>query len=203
MNQTTQPLPFLLQALGQVLIALLVPFVWWLVTARKQQGFFGWLGWRRPRPQDARVLAATMAGTFVFSSALGLWLIPLVAGQNATSQFTGLGWAGLPLVLVYATLGTSVWEESLFRGFLLKRVAARAGFWWGNSVQSVLFGALHMVPFMIIVGPGQGAVVGLFSASLAFAMGYINERLAGGSIVPSWCLHAAANLLVGCVALFA
>lgn len=43
----------------------------------------------------------------------------------------------------------------------------------------------------------------VLTGTIGVVMGYLNERLAGGSLVPSWILHAAANMLTGCLALAA
>jgi len=40
----------------------------------------------------------------------------------ASSEFTGLGIKSLPSILIYAIFNTSLPEEILFRGFLLKRI---------------------------------------------------------------------------------
>ena len=45
-------------------------------------------------------------------------------------------------------------------------------------------------------------VITIFTVVLAFAMGYINEKLAGGSIAPSWTIHALANVFSGLCAAF-
>jgi hypothetical protein len=33
-------------------------------------------------------------------------------------------------------------------------------------------------------------------------MGYVNEKKAGGSIIPGWCIHAIANIFSGACAAF-
>jgi len=65
------------------------------------------------------------------------------------------------------------------------------------------FALLHAVPFGLAVGAGWGIAVGVLTGAVGALMGFLNERLAGGSLVPSWSLHAASNLLTGCLALAA
>lgn len=96
---------------------------------------------------------------------------------------------------------TSFSEETLFRGLLLKRVAARFGFWTGNLVQGVGFGLVHSLLYLTVFGVGLAVGVGVFTAALGMVVGFINERLAGGSLVASWCGHGGSNLLVGLLAL--
>ncbi|MGB3954917.1 MAG: CPBP family intramembrane glutamic endopeptidase [Brooklawnia sp.] len=193
----------IITAVVQAVVFLALPFVWWMVTARRRIGFFAWLGWKRPVVQRPKALAAAIVGGFLLFLAPALVIARMVASSSATSQFQGLGWAGLPGVIAYALLQTAFAEESLFRGFLLKRIAGRLGFWPANAIQGVVFALIHAVPFGLAVNAGLGTAIGFLSGAIALAMGYLNERLAGGSLIPSWSLHAAANLSTGCLALAA
>lgn len=193
----------MVSAVIQAVLFLVLPFVWWLVTARRSIGFFAWLGWKRPVVARPMMLTAGMAGAFLLFLVPALVIVPQVGSSAATSAFHGLGWAGLPGVIAYALLQTAFAEESLFRGFLLKRVASRLGFWPANAIQAIVFGLLHAVPFGLALSPGWGAAIGALTGAIGALMGYLNERLAGGSLIPSWILHAAANLLTGCLALAA
>ncbi|CAM2993731.1 CPBP family intramembrane glutamic endopeptidase [Limosilactobacillus mucosae] len=103
----------------------------------------------------------------------------------------------LPAVLVYPVLGTSLPEELLFRGFLLKRLATRFDFAIGNLIQALLFGLLHSVIFINQLGLLSALGIGWFTLLIAWLMGFINEKSATGSIYPSWLIHALANFLTG------
>ncbi|MCK1802640.1 CPBP family intramembrane metalloprotease [Brevibacterium sp. R8603A2] len=198
----TDFIPQTISALIQILIFLLIPFIWWLVTARRTEPFFRWLGWKRPRVTHPGRLALVIIGTLVVAGAVGVLFIS-AAADVSPSPLTGLGFADLGAAIVYAVAQTAFAEESLFRGFLLKRIAARFGFWTGNVVQAVLFGLVHMVPFLLLgMSPLLSLGTGVYSAALGLVMGWINERKAGGSIVPSWILHAVANLISAGVTLF-
>lgn len=198
----TDFIPQTISALIQILLFLLIPFIWWLATARRSEPFFRWLGWKRPRVTQPARLALVIIGTLVVAGAVGVLFIS-AAADVSPSPLTGLGFAGLGAALVYAVGQTAFAEESLFRGFVLKRVAARFGFWTGNVVQAVLFGLVHMVPFLLLgMNPLLSLGTGVYSAALGLVMGWINERMAGGSIVPSWILHAVANLISAGVTLF-
>lgn len=190
-------------AVIQAVLFLVLPFVWWIVTARREAGFFGWLGWKRPVVTRPGVLVGVMIGAFCVFMLPALVIAPHLASSSASSQFRGLGWAGLPGVIAYALLQTAFAEESLFRGFLLKRLASRLGFWPADTIQAVVFALVHAVPFGLAVSAGWGIAVGALTGAVGAVMGFLNERLAGGSLVPSWSLHAASNLLTGCLALAA
>ena len=45
-------------------------------------------------------------------------------------------------------------------------------------------------------------VIILFTGIIAFAMGYINEKKANGSILPSWFIHALSNIFASIIAMF-
>lgn len=51
---------------------------------------------------------------------------------------------------LYAFLRTALSEEILFRGFVLKAIKNKAGFYAGNTVQALIFGLLHGIPFGLV-----------------------------------------------------
>ncbi|MEO5283120.1 CPBP family intramembrane glutamic endopeptidase [Limosilactobacillus allomucosae] len=188
----------LLSAVFELLIFSLLPICWWLITARKQISFEQWIGLKAiPRENRSKVWS------WASLTSLGLLLLSIVLLQNvgtahtAVSDFTNQGWRVLPAILVYAVLGTSLPEELLFRGFLLKRLAARFGFAIGNLIQALLFGLLHSVMFINQLGLLSALGIGWFTLLVAWLMGFINEKPAAGSIYPSWMIHALANFLTG------
>jgi len=71
--------------------------------------------------------------------------------------------------LIIAWLKTSLAEEIFFRGFIGKRLIDRLGFLRGNGLQSVIFAAVHVAIFGLLVdlwgfgpawlGAGGGALV--------------------------------------------
>ena len=133
---------------------------------------------------------------------MSLLLIPPIAGRTANSAYTGMGTAALASILVYALVQTSLLEETVFRGFLLKRVAARWGFVAGNTVQAAVFGALHGVPLYFMgIALLPAIVITVFTGAIAAVMGWINERLAGGSLVPGYVIHALSNVFGGVLVL--
>ena len=140
--------------------------------------------------------------TLLFFLVLTVYILYITKGiETATSKFSGLGFKGLLSALVYASLNTALPEEILFRGFLLKRFS-RFGFVFGNIIQSVLFGIMHGVLLFSELGLLKAILVILFTGGVAFAMGYINEKKANGSIIPSFVIHIIANLVSSVISLF-
>lgn len=189
-----------LNSVVQILVFAAVPCVWWLATARSSCAFGSYVGLRgvdAPSRRHVAVWSAATAAAFVLVSVAVLLALGTV--RSATSAFAGRGITALPAVVVYAVFNTSLPEELLFRGFVLKRLQASFGFTVANAAQATLFGLLHGVMFASVVGVPKALLVIAFTGAIAWCMGYVNERLAGGSILPSWMMHAAANVFSGLV----
>lgn len=192
-----------LSSIVQLILFALIPLIWWLVTARKQLGFLQWIGFKWNREEKPKRLFFWILFTVV-----GFWIIGefslyiLKDVQTASSGFAGVGIQAVPSVIIYAVFHTALSEEILFRGFLLKRIGNRFGFYAGNTVQALLFGLLHGAMFISAAGFIKAAVLVLFTGAVAWTMGYINEKKAGGSIYPSWVIHGFTNILSGLIAAF-
>lgn len=193
----------ILNSIVQILLFALIPFLWWVITARKKSGFFQWIGLKRvSSPKESRT-ALWIAGTTVVFLAVSVFVLYTVKNiETATSVFSGLGIKALPAILVYAVLNTSLPEELLFRGFLLKRLSHQFGFLAGNTVQSLLFGLLHGAMFLALTGIPRAILIIAFTGGIAWCMGYVNEKKADGSILPGWCIHAIANIFSGICSAF-
>ncbi|KOY80570.1 CPBP family intramembrane metalloprotease [Lysinibacillus macroides] len=188
----------------QVLLFSVIPFIWWFFTGRKKEPFQAWLGFHKP--------IITHKGTYfaLCLLAIALFIVPIQAlvffyidsSLLASNQFAGLGWAGIFPALSYAIIQTGLSEELLFRGFLLKRLAKLFGFQVGNILQSLMFGCIHgamlgsMLPIFVLF------LVVLATAFAGYIMGWLNERLSGGSILTSWAIHSMANFLAANMTMF-
>lgn len=191
----------LLSSAVQIVLFTLVPFVWWLVTARKKQNFFDWIGLKKPQG-GKKTFFGTLIVALIFLVFGAFTIYTLGNTETATSDFAGLGIKAIPVVLVYAILNTSLPEEILFRGFLLKRISNKFGFGVANVIQSLVFGIMHGVMFFSLVGISKAILIIAFTSSIAWFMGYINEKKANGSIIPSWTIHALSNIFSGLCAAF-
>ena len=174
-----------MSAFVQLALALVIPGIWWVVSARGSVGFAAWLGLRRPswNANWIRVIGAVLIWVLV-GGALVVLLQSQVTGTSV-SRVAGLGVSGIVPVLFQSLVQTSLSEEIFFRGFLGKRFIARWGFVVGNAAQAALFG-----------------LMGALTGASGWLLGWINERQAGGSIAPGWVLHASVNLCVGLASAF-
>ena len=185
----------------QIIIFAIVPFLWWFVTARKQQKFVQWIGLKKPE-LDKRTVTTIIITTlaFLFLGVLTLYTVKGV--ETATSEFAEVGLKAIPAIVIYAAFNTALPEELLFRGFLLKRIASKQGFYVANLIQSLLFGLLHGVIFISLVGVMKALLIIGLTGAIAWFMGYVNEKNSNGSIIPSWIIHTVSNLFSGICAAF-
>ena len=187
----------LIEAILQVVVLSIIPIVWWLITSRKEKSFWNWIGFKKFSLKENRTLIWIVGVSIAFLP-LSLFTIYILRNvETATSDFSGLGIAALPAILIYAIFKTALSEEIVFRGFLLKRVSGRFGFHAGNVVQSILFGLMHGVMFFSVTSVINAIIITLVTGGIGWCIGYVNEKKAEGSILPSWCIHAIANIVSG------
>lgn len=186
----------------EILLFALVPFVWWFITARKKESFGKWIGLKGIAQESRGKVVKTAALVEIGFLLLSFYMLYVVKDVEnlATSDFAGMGVSVLPAILVYAIFNTAFPEEILFRGFLLKRLSGKLGFGIANMIQSIIFGLLHGLMFIQYTGVVTGGLIVAFTTAIAWFMGYINEKKANGSILPSWGIHAFANIFSAFVA---
>ncbi|WP_202615291.1 CPBP family intramembrane glutamic endopeptidase [Traorella massiliensis] len=193
----------IISSIMQIILFSLIPLIWWLITARKKESFFKWIGLKKIEKENKKSSAVNMlviAIGYLIVSFITIYLIKDI--ETATSEFDGMGINALLPALIYAIFNTSLPEEILFRGFLLKRIANQFGYMTANIIQSMIFGLLHGLMFFNVLGAVKTIIIIFFTGMIAFAMGYINEKKANGSILPSWFIHALSNIFASIVAMF-
>ena len=162
-----------------------------------------WIGLKAIKRVKTLHLILWMVGGFSLFTIFSILIFPLTRSlETATSAFSAMGSKALPSILIYSILQTSLPEELLFRGFLLKRMANHMPFVFANTIQAFAFGLLHGVLFASVVSLGVTFFIVFFTGAIAAYLGFVNEKIAGGSILPSWLMHATANILSGLVSAF-
>ena len=191
-------------ALIQIALFMLLPFIWWFVTARRKSSFLDWIGFKPLKDTgNHKMWLWIFLGLLSFTIFSYLVLYTTVKDlKTATSSFAGLGFQALPAVLIYSLFQTSLPEELLFRGFLLKRFSVRLPFGVANTIQAALFGLLHGLMFITEVSWLQTLVIILCTGGIAAYLGFVNEKKSGGSILASWIMHALANVITGMLSAF-
>lgn len=192
----------IISAAVQLIAFSLIPFIWWLFTARKEHNFFNWVGLKRISHEKsaASTIFITLAAAIAYISLT--YLCVNLLSDEITTAVSGMGAKAVPAALVYACIQKGLAEEILFRGFILKRTANKFGFSVGNTVQAVLFGLLHGVPFGLAShNTAVTILLTLLPAAIGWYMGRLNEKRCGGSILPSWIVHGTMNFIVAVLAL--
>ena len=194
----------LIGAVVQVLLFALVPLIFWFVTARNKGSFCTWIGLEKPEckePWKAVLLTGIVALLYIGAMAMCVRILP-EGITTAGSMFAGQGISALPSLFFYAFLRTALSEELLFRGFILKRIQDIKGFSVGNTVQALLFGLMHGIPFGIVTRSISALfLLTLIPGLFGWYEGWLNEKRCGGSIVPGWMVHGCLNLLTGILSL--
>lgn len=193
----------LVNSIIQVIIFTIIPFIWWLVSNRDKYSFLEWIGIKKIIIQNKKKYVMTFGFILILFVFLGLVIIPIFINSSdmATSQFVSQGIVALVPALIYAFIQTALSEEILFRGFLAKRLINKFGFSVGNIVQSVLFGALHVLLFISLTEWLGTIIIFIFTGFTGWLMGMINEKQSGGSIISSWLIHGCANTLASIFAI--
>jgi membrane protease YdiL (CAAX protease family) len=193
----------ILATIFQVLVVVLVPFLFYVIKYKTINGFFNYIGLKATTKRAVALsflaLLAVLAGTF------GLAMLNRDIKEALTSQYAvagklkqmGLQPLSITLLLIIALFRTSLAEEIFMRGFIAKRLISRMGFQWGNLVQAILFGLLHLIMmFMLSRLNAFSLIYSFIVPGLAgYIIGYINEKEGKGSIFPGWIAHGTGNVI--------
>ena len=191
----------IISSIIEIILISSLPFIWWLISAKKKESFFNWIGLKKiENKRSALINTIVISLVFITVSIFTLYLIKDI--ETATSEFKGLGISAILPALIYAIFNTSLPEEIFFRGFLLKRLLNKFGFRIANVIQSIIFGLLHGIMFFSLVGIVKVTIIILLTGMVAYAMGYVNEKKANGSILPSWYIHALSNIFASIISMF-
>ena len=192
-------------AVFQLLIFSIIPFAWWLITARKKESYFKWIGIKKMvhEKRIGNTLLITVLAVAGYTVLTTLCIKMVSDGiTTAGSQFAGKGMIAIPAALIYGYIRTGLSEEIVFRGFLLKRMMSKFGFEAGNLLQAILFGLMHGLPFGLAMHNITVTVLlTILPGAFGWFQGWLNEKRCGGSIVSSWLLHGTMNFIVACLGL--
>lgn len=163
--------------------ALLLGVLYLLVAVRYGRPFWRSLGWSRAVPRGWLCLAASPL-LAIATSTLGVALRAPEVGNPVENLISGR--ASLVVVMAFVVLFGPIFEELLFRGFLLPLLARTFGAAGGIVLSALPFALLHG-------GQNQWAwqqvtLVGFAGLAFGFA------RHKTGSTVAATALHAGYNL---------
>lgn len=192
----------IISSLGQVILFSLIPFTVYLLRKKSMKGFFHYLGLKASNTRAnllALLLMLLLASPVVILLFLDEHFKSALTDPSSVSgsiRQMGFGLEAIATILVVALIKTGLSEEIFFRGFVAKRLIAISNFTIGNTIQAVLFGAVHILLFLSITSdPLFLAISFIIPAVGAYFKVVLNEKVAGGSILPGWIAHGSANLV--------
>jgi len=194
----------LIDTIFQLVLFSIIPFLWWFFSARKKEKILSWIGLKIPKFSNKSKALIISLLSLAILLASGMYLVFTFEDKSlwANAKFAGLGFSGIIPILIYAIIQTGLCEEILFRGFLNKRISHKFGFVSGNIAQSILFGLLHGVLLFGSVDTLTIIFILIFTSAVGWLMGYLNEKLGNGSIIPSWTIHSLMNIISSFIFLF-
>ena len=93
----------IISSIMQIILFAIIPFIWWFVTARKQQKFSQWIGIKKITGGKKTLFAIGMVSVAFLS--IGIFTLYIIRDvETATSDFTGLGARAIPAIIIYSAL---------------------------------------------------------------------------------------------------
>lgn len=189
----------LISSIFQVLLFSLVPFIYYIVKYRKVKGFLPWIGLFISKPVPIKSILFIFIGLSIVSF-LPLYWVYTTGSLNfegfVLDSYLESGWSisTVTTILLYACIQTSLSEEIIFRGFIIRLFTPKFGSQTGNIVQAVLFGALHILAVMN-AGFFAALIVFILTGGIGYALGWLSIKKAENSIVYGWLIHAVVNII--------
>lgn len=175
-----------------------IPIIYWFVRRRRETPLRRYLGLVAPR-KTANVSQIAVFSLGYIAVYVIVHFIPTVAAltQPSASAYEGMGVAAIIPAILVCFVQQALSEEVLFRGFIGKRLNSLLGFAYGNVVQAVIFSGAHvLLSVSETKGPASYLIIFTSIALGGWLLGYLNERLCGGSLVPSILLHGLGNYIM-------
>lgn len=193
-------------AISNLIVFSIIPLIWWLIRHRKECNFFKWLGFIKPKLNSKWWVLIVFAIVyyfvyqFDFTAFISKESLETVqnSGSVTSNAYAGLGVAAIIPAFITNFIANGVGEEILYRGFLNKRLCNKLGAVKGSILQAVLFGLMHNGLYLLAgipVGMDYHIYMFLFTGGAALLLGFLNEKIYNGSIIPSILLHGAGNFI--------
>lgn len=201
-------------AVANTIVFAFTPLIWWFIKHRKEVGFFEWIGLYKPQLKSKIWVLALFAVlyyffyNFDFTKLVNPETLKEIENSSsvAANAFSGIGTMAILPALIENFVANGLAEEILYRGFLCKRFCEKLGTSKGIILQAVLFGLMHNIIYIIAglnVGLWYHTLTFIFTGTGALLLGYLNEKIFNGSIVPSILLHGTGNFIASMLVAFA
>lgn len=192
----------LISAVIQVLLFTLIPFIVWLITARKKESFFSWIGLKKITTDKKTWIKYTLIAYLICELVGRIVNYTIMKADWNQSAAAGMGIKGLPYGLLYAYIHTALSEEILYRGFIQKILQRKLDFKVATLIQAFIFGLSHIILAYGQVTLIQGIGLILYPMVPGILIAYTNEKKANGSILPGWLIHGTLNFVTQLLNLF-
>ena len=181
----------------QVVVFSVIPFLYWVVRKRKKISFFSYVGLYKPQ-KTATIMSITFFSVIYITVYGVVHFTPIaVLTQSSAKYYAGLGTAAIIPAFFVSFVQQALAEEILFRGFIGKRLISKVGLSLGNIVQSIVFGSMHVLFSISDEKKFISYLIILVSTSAGgWLLGYLDEKLCKGSIIPSILLHGLGNFIM-------
>lgn len=200
-------------AVANTIVFAFIPLIWWFIKHRKEVGFFEWIGLYKPQLKSKIWVLGLFAVlyyffyNFDFTKLVNPETLKEIENSSsvAANVFAGIGTMAILPALIENFIANGLAEEILFRGFLCKRFCEKLGTGKGIVLQAVLFGLMHNIIYIIAglnVGLWYHTLTFIFTGTGALLLGYLNEKIFNGSIVPSILLHGTGNFITSMLVAF-
>lgn len=189
----------LISAILQLLLFSLIPFIYYVIRNRKVKGFLHWIGLFISKPVPIKAIILIFIGLSVVSFLPLYWVY--TTGSLSFEGFvldsyleSGWSFATVITILLYACIQTSLSEEIVFRGFIIRLFTPKFGSQTGNIIQATLFGLIHIFA-VINAGFLASLVVFILTGGIGYALGWLSIKKSNDSIVYGWVIHAVVNII--------
>lgn len=201
-------------AVANTIVFAFIPLTWWFIKHRKEVSFFEWIGLYKPQLKSKIWVLALFAVlyyffyNFDFTKLVNPETLKEIENSSsvAANTFAGIGTMAILPALIENFVANGLAEEILYRGFLCKRFCEKLGTSKGIILQAVLFRLMHNIIYIIAglnVGLWYHTLTFIFTGTGALLLGYLNEKIFNGSIVPSILLHGTGNFIASMLVAFA
>lgn len=199
--------------ISNMIVFLIIPFIWWLLKYRKKVSFFKWVGLIKPKLNSKwwsliifgfAYLFFYMFDFTMFMDAESLEVLQTSESVSA-NVYTKLGFIAIIPSLLTTFIANGFCEEVLFRGFICKRLCNKFGNNLGIVIQGILFGLMHNIIYAlggVAVSLQFHLVLFIFTGMAGLLLGLLNEKIYNGSIIPSIFLHGLGNFISNLMGMF-
>ena len=96
----------IISSIIQIILFAIIPFFWWIITARNKENFFAWVGLKKINKENKKKSVTTalmVTASYIILSIFILYLVKDI--KTATSEFNGMGLSALlPIINLKVSL---------------------------------------------------------------------------------------------------